>query len=125
MTTSSIQIPDDVTDYMKEWFRWRSFWNRTHYGLGFSSAFLATLVAANTKSQFLSTWQGVTAAGVAAAFTFLITGLSASARAAAFETAAREVERAIVLVRGGQAEQPTLYDAVARGIDILNRLKGP
>jgi hypothetical protein len=122
MNEPTVPIPPDITDKMTAWRKWSSRWNWMHYGLGFLSAMLSAIVAANTKHAFLPTEYAVGAAAVAAGFTFLITALSASAKGAAFETAAREIEKAISHFRGGK-EKTILYDAEVRGIDILNRLK--
>jgi hypothetical protein len=122
MTGTGPAVPGEVTEKMLAWRKWRSFWNSLHFGFGFLSAALSAVVAANTKQAFLPPNWSVGAAAVAAGLTFLITALSASAKGAAFETAAREIEKAIALFRGGAA-MTSLYEAEARGIDILNKLK--
>jgi hypothetical protein len=115
-------VPFEITEKMIAWRKWRSVWNWAHFGLGFLSAALSVIVATNVKQQFLPVEWAVAAAAVAAGLTFLVTALSASAKGAAFETAAREIEKSIALFRGGAAKA-SLYDAEARGIDILNKLK--
>jgi hypothetical protein len=63
-------------------------------------------------------------AGVAAVLTFLVATLGAQAKGAAFETAARELEKVIA----GYETDPSVTEielgrAEQRGIDILNRVK--
>ena len=122
MSSLDADVPTEIVEKMLAWRKWHSFWNWIHFGLGFLSAALSSVVAVNAKQHFLAPDYSVGAAAVAAGLTFLVTGLSASAKGAAFETAAREIERAIALFRGGAAKT-SLYEAEARGIDILNKLK--
>jgi len=99
-----------------------------HYGVGFIGAALSAVVAANTENAFLTKEWSVGLAAAAAGTTFLITALGASAKSAAFEAAAREIEKGVSLFRSDESNKGTptksiLYDAEARGIDILNTVK--
>lgn len=122
MPISDDQVPQDILEKMLAWRKWRSFWNWVHFGLGSIGVALSTVVAANTNKAFLCPGWSVTIAVAAAVFAFLINALSAAAKAASFETASREIEKAIALFKGG-CEEKTLYEAEARGIDILNKIK--
>ena len=90
----------------------------------FDAASLAALVAANTKVHFFTEpWDWIVAA-VAALLTFVVNTLSAQAEGAAFESAARELEKAIA----GYETDPTVTEtdlgkSVQKGIDILNQVK--
>ena len=60
----------------------------------------------------------------AAVLTFLVNSLSAQAKGAVFETAARELEKAVAAYETNDAVTVAdLGEAEKRGIDILNRLK--
>jgi hypothetical protein len=123
--SESIRVAPERT--LKKWDAWRNwstFWNWTNILVGGSAAGLAALVAANTKAHFFGEpWDWIVAA-ITAVLSFLVSTLAAQAKGAAFETAARELEKAITgyemdatasVVELGKAEQ--------RGVDILNRLK--
>lgn len=116
--------PDRSIEKWRVWRRWSSRWNWIYIITGGGSSALATLVAANTKAGFFGEPWNWIIASIAAFLSFLVTGLAAQAKSSSFETAARELEKAITSFE----TDPTVTEvdlgvAEKRGIDILNRLK--
>lgn len=95
-----------------------------HIIVGGLSAGIAALVAANTKGKFIpEPWDWIIAVA-AAVLTFMVNGLAAQAKGAAFETAGRELEKAMVdYEMKPTTTEADLADAEKRGVDILNRVK--
>jgi hypothetical protein len=66
--------------------------------------------------------------GIAAAapiLTFVLTTLKPQAEAVAFKTAAREIEKAVAIYKGDTSKEDSfLSEAIARGIDLLNKVVG-
>jgi hypothetical protein len=124
-TVNPIRIaPARTLRKWKVWRCWSSTWNWTYIIVGGSSIVLASVVAANTKAHFLDAPCDVIVAAGAAVFTFLVNALGAQAKGSAFETAARELEKAIAGYETNSAvTEVQLGEAEQRGIDILNRLK--
>jgi hypothetical protein len=77
---------------------------------------MGALVAANTKTPFLTPFWTIACAVAAPVLTFVLTTLKPQAEAAAFKAAARELEKGLAT-----DEDPSA--AVVRGIDILNGAK--
>jgi len=105
------------------WRHWQKVWTWTNVLIGGVSTALGALVAANTKTPFLGNYWAIAAAILAPVLTFLLTTLRPQAKAAAFETASRELEKA----RNDYEADPTkddifLADGVNRGIDLLNKV---
>jgi glucan phosphoethanolaminetransferase (alkaline phosphatase superfamily) len=118
------QAPARTIEKWNAWKFWSSYWTWTYVLVGSLSSIVSVLVAANTKTPFLPTYVGVAVACSAAVLTFVVNALSAQSKAAAFETAGRELEKAIAAYESDPAlAEKTLGDAEQRGIDILNRLK--
>jgi hypothetical protein len=124
-TVNPIRIaPARTLQKWKVWKCWSSTWNGTYIAVGGASTALATIVAANTKAHFFDPPYDVILAAGAAMFTFLVNALGAQAKGSAFETAARELEKAITGYETNAAvTEVQLGEAEQRGIDILNRLK--
>jgi hypothetical protein len=119
------KAPERTIQKWQAWRKWHSFWNWTFLSVGGIQAGLAVLVAVNSKDKpvFGQPWNWIIAVA-AALFAFLVTGLGAQAKAAAFETAGRELEKCIAAYEMGDAVDETeLGKAEQRGIDILNRMK--
>ncbi len=70
-------------------------WSLIHYLVGFSSATLSALVAANAKAKFLGENVTLALAAAAAGLAFLITALDAGKKGNQFQSASRHLERAI------------------------------
>jgi hypothetical protein len=112
---------------IEKWDVWRFYarvWGIVFWIVGGAQAALAVLVAVNTKQGI---WTGSIAwilAVAAAVLSFLVGAFGAQAKAAAFETAARELEKAIVRYETDDSvTEIDLGKAEQRGIDILNRMK--
>jgi hypothetical protein len=107
----------------RAWRAWRSIWSWGNVLLGGASTALAAVVAANTKAPFLTPENGIIAAVIVPVLTFLLTTLKPQANATAFETASREIEKAIVDYSADpKADDKLLSDAIQRGIDLLNKV---
>ncbi len=116
--------PQRTLEKWKAWKFWSNYWSVLYISVGSLSSIVATLVAANTKTPFLPSSVGIGIACLAAVLTFVVNALSAHSKSAAFETAGRELEKAIAAYESNPAILPeSLGDAEQRGIDILNRLK--
>lgn len=70
-------------------------WNVTHYGLGFTSAALATLLAAQGATKLLTSPADTLAASIAAGLAFLVTTLDGRGRAERYDRAANVLRTAI------------------------------
>jgi hypothetical protein len=122
--TITRQAPERTLEKWKAWRNWSSRWTWIYVLVGSLSSISSTLVAANTKTPFLPPWVGVTIACGAAVLTFVVNALSAQSKGAAFETAGRELEKAIAAYESDPTiSEKFLGDAEQKGIDILNRLK--
>ncbi len=116
--------PERVAKLYRAWRKWSYRWNSTYIVVGVAATSVATLVAANTTKQFLTpTWSVIIAVG-SAVLSFLVNTLGAQLKGAAFETAARELEKAMVGYETDQSVSVVeLGKAAQRGIDILNSAK--
>ena len=101
------------------WRKWETIWGWSNILIGGLSVLLGALVAANTKTPFLDSNSAVTCAVIAPVLTFLLTTLKPQAQAASFKTAARSLEKALVILPANGDPGP----AVAAGIDILEGAK--
>jgi len=118
------RVPARTLEKWEAWRYWSSYWTWIYVSVGSLSSILSTLVAANTKKPFLPDYVGVGIACSAAVLTFVISALSAQSKAAAFETAGRELEKAVAAYETDlSVTEKSLGDAEQKGIDILNRLK--
>ncbi len=107
------------------WRRWQAIWRYANVIIGGLSATLGALVAAKTgtNAPWLSNWLIVPAAIAAPILTFLLTTLKPQAQATAFETASRELEKALHRYEADPTKDDAfLADGVDRGIDLLNRI---
>lgn len=107
----------------QKWRTWRNSamgWKAAHYGVGFLSAALATVVAVNTKSSFLDSTTALAAASLSAGLSFLVTTMGAQRRAQELEWAAWELEKAMAIYGNDPSmPQSELGKAEARGVEIL------
>lgn len=107
----------------KKWRTWRNSsmgWKAAHYVSGFLSAALATVVAINTKTSFLSSTSALAIASSAAGLSFLVTTMGAQARARQLELASWELESAIAVYKSDvSVPLSELGKAEARGIEFL------
>jgi hypothetical protein len=105
---------------------WSARWNTAYIIIGGGSSALATIVAANTKAHFFLYPYDIILAVCAALLTFLINAQAAQSKGSAFETAARELKKAIAGYETDVAiTVADLGKAQQRGINLLNRLKAP
>jgi hypothetical protein len=120
------QVPQHTIEKWNAWRKWSARWNFLFYSVGSIQVALSVLVAVNTKQEkpiFPDPWNWVLAVA-AAVFAFLVAALGAQAKGAAFETAGREIEKAVAAYETNpQVTDQDLGNAVLRGIDILNKLK--
>jgi hypothetical protein len=115
-------LPEAKKKY-QAWRLWRTIWSYGSVFLGGASTALAAIVAANTKTPFLTPEHSIIAAVIVPVLTFLLTTLKPQANATAFETASREVEKAMVDYNANPtADDKLLSDAIQRGIDLLNKV---
>jgi hypothetical protein len=104
------------------WRRWESIWSWGNVLLGGLATGLGALVAANTKTPFLSPACGIGIAIAVPVLTFLLTTLKPQAQATAFKTAGRELEKALHVYEGDETKDDVyLTEAIGRGIDLLNK----
>jgi len=124
--TDARTVPQNISDLHDAWRKWSSIWNTTNLSAGILSTATATIVAANTAHHFLPRGCSTTLAVIAAVLTFVVGTLSAQVKGASFETAGRELEKAMFLYRNDASVTVSdLGKAAARGIDILNSSKKP
>ena len=84
---------------------------------------LGALVAANTNKPFLPDHWDIIAAVAAPVLTFVLTTLKPQAQTTAFNTASRELEKALHTYQGDPSKDDTfLTEAIGRGVDLLNRI---
>jgi hypothetical protein len=115
----------EAQSYYKAWTRLQSVWTCSNLLIGGASVFLGALVAANTKTPFLTAEWSIGIAVAAPILTFVLTTLKPQAEAVAFKAAGRELEKALAAYRGDPSKDDTfLTDAIARGIDLLNKVGG-
>lgn len=104
------------------WRRWQSIWSWVNILLGGLSTGLGALVAANTKTPFLPTNWSIGVAIAVPILTFLLTTLKPQAQASAFNSASRELERALNVYMADETKDDSfLADSISRGIDLLNK----
>jgi hypothetical protein len=116
--------PQRTLTKWKAWRMWASYWNWTYIIMGALLSTVTTVVAANTKKNFLGDKWSLVIACSAAVLSFVVNALGAQSKSAAFETAGRELEKAIATFELDSTIPPkALADAENRGVDILNRLK--
>ena len=105
------------------WRKWEAIWSWTNILLGGLSIALGALVAANAKGDFFGTKCQVIFSVAAPIFTFVLTTLKPQAKAAAFETASRELEKARYHYEADPTKDDVfLVEGIGRGIDILNKV---
>lgn len=122
-------------EYLARWKRSRDRWRWTGIVLGTTSTLLASGVAGfGTIGAYHAATQTQTGtslgSGVSTAMAILVPALTAlmgtlkpQAQAAAFETAARELEKELCLFDADPTHASLqLAQAVARGLDTLNRV---
>jgi hypothetical protein len=121
-------VPPKIEEKMHAWRYWSSVWNYIHYVVGFSSTALSAVVAANTIAtdkniQLMSSTAAMSLAALAAGLAFVMTTAGAQAKGAAFEAAARELEKAVAAFRDPTREVSAgfLSQAEERGIDLLKK----
>ena len=113
-------IPKVIEDKYNAWKYWASVWNRVHILVGGSSVALSTIVAANTKSDFLGS-KAVGVASAAAIAAFLLTTLNPQKTAKGFVNAYRHLEKAVSRFRfDPSVTEMDLGKADAEGIDLLD-----
>ncbi|NBC36554.1 hypothetical protein GTZ99_08290 [Novosphingobium sp. FSY-8] len=119
--------------YLEQWRKARWWWRWTGIALGVASTLLASVVASNNTFQTLvatrpnsASWLNLLSVAVAIlvpVLTALMGALKPQAQAAAYETAARELEKALCCFESDPTRDNSLLaDAVARGLDTLNRV---
>jgi hypothetical protein len=92
------KAPVEIEGKMLAWRHWGVIWSMIQWLVGFSSAVLSGLLAANAKATppgFLSQDQAFTTAAVAGGLAFLLTSLGAGKKGSQFEKASRYLEAAI------------------------------
>jgi len=116
-------VPPEFEQQRKRWVHTSNNWYNIHNVVGGASAALSVIIAVNAKANFLhSDWTTTLLAAGAAVLTFLLTTFHADKKGMAFTLASREVEAAMFRY----STDPTLPesflgDAVARGIELLNK----
>jgi hypothetical protein len=88
-------VPQTTVEKWNAWRFWSSYWSWAYILTGSLLSLVSTVVAANTKTQFLGGRASITIACAAAVLTFVVNALGAQSKAAAFETAGRELEKVI------------------------------
>ena len=116
------EIPKDIKEKYRAWKRWASLWNWFHVLLGAASVAPSTIVAANTKADFLkSKTQAIGVASAAAIASFLLTTLNPHKTAKGFVNAYRHLEKAISRFRyDPSVSEIDLGKADAEGVDLLD-----
>ena len=100
-------------------------WNWVHIVVGGAAVALSTIVAANTKSDFLGS-KAVGVASAAAIASFLLTTLNPQKTAKGFVNAYRHLEKAISRFQFDPAvTEVDLGKADAEGIDLLDERHRP
>jgi len=118
-------VPKSIQSLHWEWGYNATMWSWLHYGIGFTSAALGVVLAANRDGQiFTGQYRAIETAitgGLAAGLAFLVTALGANAKAHAYTMAERELGKAIVVYRNDPSTSETLLThAAEKGHDILN-----
>jgi hypothetical protein len=113
-------IPAVIEEKYRAWKLWASVWNWIHIVVGGASVALSTIVAANTKSDFLGS-KAIVVASAAAIAAFLLTTLNPQKTAKGFVNAYRHLEKAISRFRFDPSLSETdLGKAEAEGVDLLD-----
>ena len=113
-------IPEAIEQKYKAWKRWASVWNWVHLVVGGCSVALSTIVAANTKADFLKS-NAVVVASAAAIASFVLTTLNPQKTSKGFVNAYRHLEKAISRFRfDTTVTEVDLGKADAEGIDLLD-----
>ncbi len=106
----------------RAWRIWEHLWGLANIFFGASSAALGTLVAFNTKLQFLPSNWALISAIMAPVLTAMLALLKPQAEQYAFRAAARELEKAINVYEGSSTPNNSiLVEGINRGIDHLNQ----
>ena len=100
----------------KKWRFWEAVWTWANVGLGGLSVATGVLVASNTKEQFLGKALSIAVAVAAPVLTFTLTAIKPQAKATAFKTASRELERALRTFECDTTKDDVfLGEAISRG----------
>lgn len=89
------KAPPDIEGKMLAWRHWGVIWSVIQWLVGCSSAILSGLLAANAKTNFLSSTATLTIAATAGGLAFLLTAMGAGKKGSQFEKASRHLEAAI------------------------------
>jgi hypothetical protein len=102
--------------------RWKGdAWIVAHFTVGISSAALATVVAANTKGNFLDTKQSIMMSAISAGLMWITTALNPGKKGTTSQAASRHIRKAIALFESDDTiDQKTLGIAEAEAEDMLD-----
>jgi hypothetical protein len=105
------------------WRRWQRVWRFTNVAIGGSATLIGAVVAANAQSEFLPKEWSVSLAVSVPVLTFLLSALRPQVNATAVETAARELEKALIRYEADPTiDDAFLADRIVVGIDLLTKL---